>query len=272
MNSAHPIIYSAANVGVCYRSLSGKLNSKSEWVLRGLDLEIYQGESLAIVGRNGAGKSTLMRLIAGIIEEDEGIIKKTGSAKAALLSLQAGFISDLSGLDNIYLSAVLLGLSKSQVDSKLQAIIDYADLGSHIHKSISTYSSGMRARLGFSIALYSEPEVVLVDEVLGVGDEEFKEKSTRAIHEMVKSDQTVVFVSHAPAIVKELCDRAVWLENGRVVYESTPENVLKRYSQFNSICSMIAKDNGWTESEARLHENNKNPMETIARFHNTRSK
>ena len=271
MNTAHPMIYSAKNAGVCYKSRAGILKSRTEWVLRGLDLEVYRGESLAIIGRNGAGKSTLMRLIAGIIEPDEGVIQ-AGKERAALLSLQAGFIPDLSGVENIYLSAVLLGLSKAQVDSKLQAIIDYADLGEHIHKSVSTYSSGMRARLGFSIALYSEPELVLVDEVLGVGDAEFKEKSTRAIHEMVKSDQTVVFVSHTPAVVIELCDRAVWLENGRIVLDSTPEDVLDNYIKFNIICNKIAKEAGKNESEVRLHENNNNPMETIARFQKLKNK
>jgi lipopolysaccharide transport system ATP-binding protein len=265
MENNKSLIYSARSISVCYKTRAGILKSADHWVLKELNLDIYKGESLAIVGRNGAGKSTLMKLIAGIISPDNGD-SSLYSENATLLSLQAGFMPQISGRENIYLSGLLLGLTKAKIDLKLSDIISYADIGDFIDKPVGTYSSGMKARLGFAVALYSDPEMVLIDEVLGVGDSEFKEKSSAAIHEMVKSDHTVVFVSHNPEIVRELCDRAVWLENGKVVLDSTPDEVLNYYDKFNMICSILAKKHNWTESQVRYHENNKNPIEVIRKF------
>jgi lipopolysaccharide transport system ATP-binding protein len=258
-------VFSAKNISIGYKVKTGFMKTRKEWIFEDLSFDLYKGESLAIIGRNGAGKSTLMKIVAGIIEEDKGVVERSFS-NASLLSLQAGFIMALSGEENIYLSAVLLGMSRKEIKNKLDEIIDYADIRRSIHKPVSTYSSGMKARLGFAIAIYSKPEIVLIDEVLGVGDDEFKEKSSAAIRGMIKSDQTVVFVSHNPQVVKELCDRSIWIENGRIVMDSTPEDVLEKYKRFTMICTLVAKDSGRTISDVRFHENNIDPLKTIQRF------
>jgi len=259
------IVFTANEISVGYKVKSGFMRSDMDWVFQDLSIDLYQGESLAIVGRNGAGKSTLMKVIAGIIEQDKGEVERSFS-NASLLSLQAGFVMALSGEENIYLSGVLLGMTRKEIKLRLNEIIDYADIRRSINKPVSTYSSGMKARLGFSIAIFSKPEIVLIDEVLGVGDDEFREKSTEAIKDMIKSDQTVVFVSHNPQIIKELCDRAIWIENGRVVMTSTPTEVLKKYQRFTMICGVVAKNIGKTTSDVRLHKNNIDPLKTIERF------
>ena len=259
------VIFSAQNVGVSYKQRLGVFKSRQDWVLRGFNLEVRKGESLAIIGRNGAGKSTLMRLIAGIIDPCEGNI--TNRAKSAsLLSLQAGFIPDLSGRENILLSAVLLGLSRVEVAAKEQEIIDYADLEKHIDKPVSTYSSGMKARLGFSVAKYANSDMLLIDEVLGVGDDEFKAKSSAAIREMVKSDRTIIFVSHSAVAVKALCDRAAWLEHGRIVDAGEPEKVFSNYKKYNSICTGVAAAKGIPESKVRADGERNDPLKVVSDF------
>ncbi|UTW48558.1 ABC transporter ATP-binding protein [Bacterioplanoides sp. SCSIO 12839] len=259
------VIFSAQNVGVSYKQRVGTFKSRKDWVLRDFNLEIRKGESLAIIGRNGAGKSTLMRLIAGIIDSCEGRI--TNHARSAsLLSLQAGFIPDLSGRENILLSAVLLGLSRTEVAAKEQDIIDYADLENHIDKPVSTYSSGMKARLGFSVAKYANSDMLLIDEVLGVGDDEFKAKSSAAIREMVKSDRTIVFVSHSAIAVKSLCNRAAWLEHGRIVDIGEPERVIDNYRKYNTICRAIAEAKGIPESQVRAEGKKNDPFAVIEDF------
>ena len=207
-------LLSLSQVGLAFRQGGLRLGRKPEfWVLKDISFDLYRGETLGVIGRNAAGKSTLLRLLAGIIQHDRGtLINRARSV--ALLSLQAGFVSYLTGRQNAILNGILLGLRRSEVEDRMAAIIDFSELGDFIDEPLSTYSSGMRARLGFAVAYQVEPDILLIDETLGVGDEEFKAKSTRVMHERIRSDKTIVLVSHVPGTIHELCDRAVWIEAG----------------------------------------------------------
>lgn len=219
------------NVGISYKRKGGflGLNGDAFWALKDISLSIYQGETLGIIGRNGAGKSTLLQLLAGILRPDRGTLHKMIEHKASLLALQLGFIPYLSGRENAILSGMLMGMSRKEVENKLQNIIEFSELGDFIDQPVITYSSGMSARLGFSVAHYADPDILLVDEVLGVGDAEFALKSTAAMYEKMQSNKTVVFVSHQTSLVQNLCTRLVWVEEGRTILEGEPEKVLGAY-------------------------------------------
>jgi lipopolysaccharide transport system ATP-binding protein len=188
-------------------------------ILNNISFDVYNGESIGIIGRNGAGKSTLLKLIAGILEPDEGIIKH-GNLRISLFSLQAGFENELNAVDNIFLSGILLGFSIKEIKSKLDVIIEYSGLANYTGQPLKTYSTGMKARLGFAIGYQLKTDVLLIDEILGVGDMEFKIKSRKAMTEKIKSDQTVILVSHDLNLIQETCSRIFWLENGKIKTES----------------------------------------------------
>jgi homopolymeric O-antigen transport system ATP-binding protein len=198
--------------------------------LRGVSLDVRRGEALGIIGRNGCGKTTLLRLLAGILRPDTGTVINHG-VSVTLLALQAGFSGHLTGRENILLNALLLGMEPAEARRKLARIIEFAELGEAIDEAMETYSSGMRARLGFSTALYVDSDVLLVDEALAVGDREFVEKSRRAMRERIRSDRTVVVVSHSRSAIAQLCDRAVWLEAGRVRQIGPALEVLDAYER-----------------------------------------
>ncbi len=204
--NAQPVI-SVRDMGVRYKR-AGSLFRRARYyqVFQGLNFELHQGETLGIVGRNGAGKSTLLRALAGIIQPDSGQVVNHG-VSVALLALQAGFDGELPGTDNAVLSAMLLGYTRRQALDRLDQIADFAELGDFMHEPVKTYSSGMRARLGFSVAMFLSPDVLLLDEVLAVGDKAFKKKAEREMIRKMHSDQTVVFVSHSEGQVQRLCDR-----------------------------------------------------------------
>ena len=220
------------NVGVCYRRKHiGITNRATEfWALQDVSLSVYPGETLGVIGRNGAGKTTLLRLMSGILHPDRGNMT-TADCKISLLSLQVGFAPHLSGRKNIVLSGLLLGMSRKEIEAKMAAIVAFAELEEFIDEPVNIYSSGMRARLGFSTAFQIEPDILLIDEVLGVGDEEFVKKSSTAMRERIKSNKTVILVTHNQQSIRELCDRAVLIEKGRSVLESDPESVLSAYQQ-----------------------------------------
>jgi lipopolysaccharide transport system ATP-binding protein len=220
-------------VGVSYKPRGGLLRRRGEafWALEDISLSLFRGESLGIIGRNGVGKSTLLRLLAGIIDPDRGRIESNGCT-AALLSLQVGFEPHLTGRDNAILSGMLLGLSRRRMLELMPAIIDFSELGSFIDEPTYSYSDGMRARLGFSVAMQMDPDVLLIDEVLGAGDADFREKSSEAMKERIKSEKTVVLVSHSAGTIRSLCDRAVWIENGCTREEGIPHQVLASYDAF----------------------------------------
>jgi ABC-type polysaccharide/polyol phosphate transport system ATPase subunit len=207
--------------------INGKSNSDF-WALRGVSFAMEQGECLGIIGKNGAGKSTLLSLILGTIHPTKGGIKV--SAKVTpLLELGAGFHPDLTGRENIIINGVLLGLTKDEVMERMERIIDFSEIRSFIDMPIRTYSTGMYLRLAFSIAIYSDPTFLLIDEILGVGDEAFQKKSKGALLKLIKGGATAIFVSHNTVAIKELCNRALWLEHGEVVDEGNPAMIIEKY-------------------------------------------
>ncbi len=197
-------------------------------VLNDISFSIYPGETLGIIGRNGAGKSSLLRLLASIFRPDSGSLR-INCENVKLLSLELGFADQLSGLENIIMSGMYHGFSKREMEAKTASIVDMSGLQDSIGNTLITYSSGMRARLGFSIAFHLDPDVLLIDEVLGVGDVDFQYKSEALIKEKMRSDQTVVLVTHDYYLVHEICDRAVWIEDGTIHAQGEPEGVLRKY-------------------------------------------
>ena len=196
--------------------------------LKNISFEVEKGEVLGVIGNNGAGKSTLLRLISGIYQPDSGSVKVNGSI-SALLSLGAGFENELSGLDNIYLNGLYMGLKEKKIDRLVDEIVNFSGLPEFIYQPVKTYSSGMRARLGFSISYFVRCEIMLIDEVLGVGDKDFKKKSTEAIYDLINSGITVLIVSHNIDTIKDLCKRCIWLEKGGIKLIGTAKNVLNCY-------------------------------------------
>ena len=221
-------VLSLRNIAVSYRRRAGMLRWNKYWALKDVSFDLYHGETLAVIGRNGAGKSTLLRVLGDIIKPDRGLIHNNGCS-VSLLSLRVGFIPHLTGRENAILSGMLMGFRRREVEKMMDAIIDFSDLEGFIDEPVRTYSAGMNARLGFSIALQSDPDILLIDEVLGVGDVEFRKKSTAALREKIKSDKTVVLVSHMPETVRQLCDRAVWIDGGVTRAEGGRDEVLEQY-------------------------------------------
>lgn len=222
------------NVGLCYKPLRTIFSrtKKEIWALRGLNLEIYEGEKLGIIGRNGCGKSTLMRVLAGIYGIDEGKMQFTRpNVHVELLSLGVGFEGNLTGAENAVLNGMLMGKSRKHMLDRIKKIHDFSGLGEFFDYPVYTYSSGMNLRLGFSVAMETDPDVLLIDEVLGVGDEAFMAKSEAALREKFTSNRTVVLISHDASIIRRMCDRAVWLEKGQIVAAGAPSEVAEKYHQ-----------------------------------------
>ena len=220
-------LISMENVGVAFNA-QVRLGAPRFWALEDVSLTLGRGERLGVIGRNGAGKSTLLRTLAGIIEPDRGRITRA-QVPCQLLSLAVGFMQHLSGRDNAILSGLLLGLRRREIERRLPAILDFSELGDFFEQPISTYSTGMLARLGFSVAMQVDPEVLLIDEVLSVGDTEFQAKSGAALRARIHGGTTVVFVSHSDAHIREVCDRAIWIEHGRSVMQGDVDEVLRAY-------------------------------------------
>lgn len=221
------------DVGFTYRTLSGLFSIEKYQALKSINFEINPGETLGVIGSNGSGKSTLLKVLARIYKPDEGEIFYNVN-KISLLSLALGFDPRLSGFDNAILSSMLLGATLRVAKQKVAAIIDFSELGEFASHSVRTYSSGMRARLGFSVALNMQADVLLIDEALAVGDAKFKAKSEKAIAEKVTSSQTVVLVSHSAAQINRLCDRAIWIERGRIVQSGDTNVVTAAYAKANA--------------------------------------
>lgn len=227
--STHDVLISIKDVSLSYNVRSGMFAWSKFTPLNNISFDLRRGETTGIIGRNGVGKSTLLRLIAGIIEPNSGSIVNYG-ASVSLLALGVGFVPHLSGRQNAMLSGMLLGLRKKEIEERIDAIVEFSGLGKFIDQPLHTYSSGMRARLGFSVSIQVAPDVLLIDEVLGVGDQEFRAKSAIEIKRVIRSDRTVVLVSHNLVTVKELCDNVVWIENGVVEEIGNSEKVLKHYA------------------------------------------
>lgn len=223
-------ILSLHNVGLFYSRRKEMFRRSKYWVLRNISIDLYSSETLGVIGRNGVGKTTFLRVLAGIISPNTGkIIRHQKNTRISLLSIQAGFVKYLTGRENAILSGMLLGSSKQKIESCLDKIIAFSELNGFIDEPVHTYSSGMLARLGFSIAYYVEPDVMLIDEVLGVGDEEFRKKSTEAMKKRIQSEKTVVLVSHSIPLLREICDRIIWIEDGQTKAQGDVEPVLQGY-------------------------------------------
>lgn len=201
---------------------------KDFWALNNISFDLKKGESLGVIGRNGSGKSTLLQIIAGTLRPTLGEVQIRGRI-SALLELGSGFNPDFTGRENVYLNGAVLGLTRSQVDAKYDQIADFADIGDFLEQPVKTYSSGMMIRLAFAVAVSVDPEVLIVDEALSVGDVFFQQKCFKRVHEMLESGVSLLFVSHDTAAVQNLCDRAILLSNGEMVYEGAPEEAASRY-------------------------------------------
>ena len=210
---------------------SDRSESGGFWAIRDVSLEVRKGEIFGIVGANGAGKSTLLLVLAGILKPDTGYVRVNGRV-STLLTLGAGFDAELSGRDNIYLNGAFLGLTKGGINDRSDKIIEFSELGEFIDIPLKRYSSGMRARLGFAIATSIDPDILLLDEVLGVGDAAFKEKSKEKLHELVQKAQAIVLVAHDLSYVQEMCGRAVWIQDGRVAAVGDSAEVTEAYTEW----------------------------------------
>ena len=209
-----------------FAQMVGRGHVEQFWALRHVELRVQRGESLAVIGPNGAGKSTLLQVLAGIIRPSEGAVDVVGHV-SGLLTLGAGFDKELTGRENILLGGAFLGLDDAVTRELLPSIIDYAELGEFIEAPMRTYSSGMRARLGFAIATSVEPDILLLDEVLATGDANFRAKSKTRVIEIVAAAKAVVLVTHDMNWVTEYCNRAILIEKGVVVAEGEPADVVE---------------------------------------------
>lgn len=212
--------------------LKGKGSGKIFKAVKGVSFEVPKGQILGITGKNGSGKSTLLRAISGIFSPDGGSIDLHGNS-ISLLSIGVGFQKRLTGYENIYLSGMLLGYKKEQIDEKVKEIINFSELGDAINRPVRSYSSGMYSKLAFSITAILETDIMLIDEVLSVGDVHFKEKSYNKMKELISNDdRTVVIVSHSTKTLVELCDKVIWLHDGLIKDEGDPATIMAKYEAF----------------------------------------
>jgi homopolymeric O-antigen transport system ATP-binding protein len=199
------------------------------YALKDVSFRIEEGESVAVVGRNGAGKSTLLSLVCGLAQPEKGRVGVSGQL-AALLELGSGFHPDLTGVENVYLNASLLGFSRARTNALFDSIVEFSGVGEFINEPLRTYSTGMTLRLAFSVALNLEPRILIIDEVLAVGDQAFQEKCFDKIFEFRGSGKTLLCVSHSPAILLRLCDRALWLDRGELMMDGKASEVVQLYT------------------------------------------
>jgi lipopolysaccharide transport system ATP-binding protein len=226
------VILEAKNVGVCY-PLRRQIFTKSReiWAIKDLSFELYEGEKLGIIGRNGTGKSTLMKLLAGIFSPSKGKLTWKQTTNIQLLTLGVGFEGSLSGRENAILNGMLLGYTRRTMLKRVEAIKEFSELGDFFEYPVNTYSSGMVVRLGFSVAMQCNPEVLLLDELLGVGDASFQKKSEQTLMDKFHSSTTVVMISHDAAQIEKLCSRVLWLEQGMLVAEGNTAEVMAKYNE-----------------------------------------
>ncbi|MGB9803986.1 ABC transporter ATP-binding protein [Desulfofundulus sp.] len=209
----------------------GRQRAEDFWALKNINLTVPQGKTVGLIGRNGSGKSTLLKVISRILYPTEGEVRVKGRV-STLLELGAGFHPDFTGRENIFLNASILGLTRREIKERLDDIIAFAELGDFIDNPVRNYSSGMYMRLGFAVAVHVDPEILLIDEVLAVGDLAFQEKCLARIRELQKRGVTIIFVTHAPKQVEELCDLAVWLDRGEIRMQGPAAEVARAYEEF----------------------------------------
>lgn len=231
-----------------------------DWILRNINLLIKEGQTVGLVGRNGSGKSTLLKLMTRILHPNEGKLTIRGRV-SSLLELGAGFHPDFTGIENIYMNAAILGLSKKEIDSKLSEIIAFSELKDYIYQPVRIYSSGMYMRLAFSVAISVDPDILLIDEVLAVGDNAFQNKCIEKIKELKGQGKTIVIVTHDNSMVEKICDRAVWLHNGKIKADGLPRDVIMQYMAF-----LAEEENKRLVEE---HSGHKDEVETVTQESST---
>lgn len=210
--------------------LGKKKKVKEHYALNGVDLTVYQGESVGIIGTNGSGKSTILKIITGVVSPTAGEVEVNGRI-SALLELGAGFNMEYNGIDNIYLNGTMIGFTEKEIDEKLQDILDFADIGDYVYQPCKTYSSGMFVRLAFAVAINIEPEILIVDEALSVGDVFFQAKCYHKFEEFKKQGKTIVFVSHDLSSISKYCDRVILLNQGNKLGEGEPKEMIDAYKR-----------------------------------------
>jgi len=201
---------------------------ESFWALKDVSFSMQKGDVLGVIGKNGAGKSTLLKLLTGVLYPDVGTVHVEGKV-SSLLSLGAGFLLDLSGRDNIYLNGMYLGLRKKEINELYNQIVSFAELDSFIHSQVRYYSSGMKARLGFSVAVHVEPDVLVIDEVLAAGDKDFRKKAEEKMREFMQRANAIVIASHNTELLADLCNRCLWIEKGHVRAIGPAADVVREY-------------------------------------------
>ncbi|WP_307004699.1 ABC transporter ATP-binding protein [Sinomonas atrocyanea] len=214
------------------RGRRGDISKKFD-ALKDVSLHVEEGETVALMGLNGSGKSTLLKLISGVLQPDAGSVRTRGRV-AGLIEVGAGFHHDLSGRDNVYLNGAILGMSEQQIDAMFDSIVEFSEIGEFIDTEVKFYSSGMYLRLAFSIAVHTDPEVFLIDEILAVGDEPFQRKCISKIKELAAAGKTLFVVSHDLDLVSTICERGVLLEHGRVIMDGEVHEVVKELRRRSS--------------------------------------
>jgi ABC-2 type transport system ATP-binding protein len=211
----------------------GRQRTEEFWALRNISLAVPKGKTIGLIGRNGSGKSTLLKIISRILYPTQGEVRVRGRL-STLLELGAGFHPDFTGRENIYLNASILGFTKKEIKERLNEIIEFAELGDFIDNPVRNYSSGMYMRLGFAVAVHVDPDILLIDEVLSVGDLAFQEKCLARIQDMQKQGKTIILVTHSPKQVEDLCELAVWLDQGGARLQGPAQEVAQAYKEFIS--------------------------------------
>ena len=245
-HAQHGIAVSVRDLGLTYRtSIEKKPTLKARFkslgrgkkytrivpALTDVNIDVHYGAVLGIIGSNGAGKSTLMRVISGIIPPSQGRVEVYGSV-STLLALGVGFNPSMTGRDNVYLGGLAAGMSREEIDNHFDAIADFSELGEAIDAPMRTYSSGMFARLAFSVAAVVEPDILIIDEALSTGDAKFKEKSLNRIKELRSADRALILVSHALATIEDICNEVIWLNKGKLMMRGNPTEVITAYREF----------------------------------------
>jgi ABC-type polysaccharide/polyol phosphate transport system ATPase subunit len=228
------------------QALTHPFNKSNEFkvvdAMKNISLEVTHGTVLGVIGHNGAGKSTMLRTMAGILRPTTGSIEVHGRV-STLLALGLGFNNNLSGRENVLLGGLAMGMSRDEVQEKYQQIAEFSELGDFIDLPIRTYSSGMGAKLAFSVAVHFEPDVLLVDEALSAGDARFKTKARDKMHELMSTARTIVVVSHALNTIADLCNEAIWLDHGRLMAQGEPQEIIERYmDHVKVVSSSVTKD------------------------------
>ena len=240
---AREIMLEMDAVSLSYHTGKKTFDAGTHHVLNNVSLTLFQGEALGVIGRNGVGKTTTLRLMAGILAPTSGRVKVAEGKSASLLTLGLGFKPDLSGRDNALLAAMLQGSSRKEAEAFLGGIKEFSELGESFELPVKNYSAGMRARLAFTAALMTHVDILLIDEILSVGDAQFRGKALNAMQNRISGEQTVVFVSHMTDQVKVLCDRVIWLEHGKVIAEGPAEEVVDAYT------AQVSKENKYVPED-----------------------